>query len=157
MSTDKTWEIVSNSLEDTFRLAEKIGQRLKGGEVIELASDIGGGKTAFVRGLATGIKSSDQVASPTFTISRHYRAAEGDLVIHHFDFYRLNEDPGLMKAEIAESTGSPGVVTVVEWADSIADVLPEDRLKVEIISTGEDSRHIRFLCGKDHQHLEVQE
>lgn len=108
-----------------------------------------------MRGLAAGIKSSDQVASPTFTISRHYKSAEGNLEIHHFDFYRLGDDPGLMKSELADSIGLDSVVTVVEWANSVAEVLPDDRLKVEISATGEQSRHFTFIAGPHHIHLKT--
>src|SRR5690606_33786002 len=68
MSTGTTWRTSSTSSEATERLGERLGKALKGGEVIELASDLGGGKTTLVRGLARGAKSSDKVASPTFTI-----------------------------------------------------------------------------------------
>lgn len=67
-----TLEIVSTSSEDTERLGERLGSKLKGGEVIELVSDLGGGKTTFVRGLARGMGSTDHVSSPTFKISNVY-------------------------------------------------------------------------------------
>ena len=96
-----TYQIDSNNLEDTLNLAAKIGANIRGGEVIELVSDLGGGKTVFVRGLAKGMKSDDQVASPTFTINREYKT--GDLVLSHYDFYRLS-DPGIISAELEESS-----------------------------------------------------
>lgn len=156
MNTEKTLELVSNSLEDTYQLAEKIGRRLKGGEVIELVSDISGGKTAFVRGLAAGVNSTDQVASPTFTISRHYRSGDKDLEIHHYDFYRLGDNPGLMSLELVDSIGMPHVVTVIEWAQAVNEVLPNDRLTVEITATGESSRHFLLKFGTNHEHLETE-
>ncbi len=131
--------------------AEKIGRNLKGGEVIELRSDIGGGKTTLVRGLAKGAGSTDQVASPTFTISRVYNCPNG-VRINHFDFYRLN-DPGVMQGELGESVTDPTSVTVVEWANIVNQVLPEDRLLIEITSTGEDSRHIGLAAGPTHIHM----
>src|SRR5437764_11905760 len=108
MSTDLTWQTVSTGSESTMRLGERIGKRLKGGETIELVSDLGGGKTTFVRGLAKGMGTSDKVASPSFTISREYKA--GDLTMCHFDFYRLSE-PGIMASEVAELVSDPKVVT----------------------------------------------
>jgi tRNA threonylcarbamoyladenosine biosynthesis protein TsaE len=62
-------KIVTNSPEQTIDVAKSIGARLKGGECIELTSDVGGGKTTFVRGLVSGAGSTDHVSSPTFTIS----------------------------------------------------------------------------------------
>jgi tRNA threonylcarbamoyladenosine biosynthesis protein TsaE len=60
-----TWQTQSIDFEHTELLAERLGKKLKGGEVIELVSDLGGGKTTFVRGLARGMGSPDHVASPT--------------------------------------------------------------------------------------------
>jgi tRNA threonylcarbamoyladenosine biosynthesis protein TsaE len=60
---------VTKNADETVALGQKIGQQLQGGEVIELISDLGGGKTQLVRGLAAGMGSTDQVQSPTFTIS----------------------------------------------------------------------------------------
>ncbi|HEY1835303.1 MAG TPA: tRNA (adenosine(37)-N6)-threonylcarbamoyltransferase complex ATPase subunit type 1 TsaE [Candidatus Saccharimonadales bacterium] len=137
----KTWQTDSASLEATEALAEKIGKRLKGGEVIELVSDLGGGKTAFVRGLARGLGSRDHVASPTFTISREYQA--GELTLYHFDFYRLSE-PGIMSAELAEILDDPKAVVAVEWSDIVQHVLPEKRLSVKFALNGETSRQLDF-------------
>lgn len=136
-----TWQTDTASPEATQELAATIGKRLKGGEVIELVSDLGGGKTAFVRGLAKGMGSHDQVASPTFTISREYHA--DNLTLYHFDFYRLNE-PGIITAELAEFVDDPKAVVAVEWSDIAKHVLPEKRLTVRLTLTGEQSRQLQF-------------
>lgn len=120
-----------SSAKETEDLGQKIGQQLKGGEVIELASDLGGGKTTFTRGLALGAGSQDHVSSPTFTISNIYHAK--DITLHHLDFYRLGE-AGLMEYELEDILGEPDHVVIVEWSDVIAHVLPKDRLTVKISS-----------------------
>jgi tRNA threonylcarbamoyladenosine biosynthesis protein TsaE len=122
-------------------LAERVGSKLKGGELIELISDLGGGKTAFVRGLAKGLGSDDTVSSPSFTISNQYQADK--LMLHHFDFYRLQE-PGILLAELQELLGDPEAVVVIEWADIVEDVLPADKLTISIKPTGENSRAFSF-------------
>jgi tRNA threonylcarbamoyladenosine biosynthesis protein TsaE len=132
-------QITSTTPEQTERLAEQLGKVLKGGEVIELISDLGGGKTTFVRGLVRGSGSTDRVGSPTFTISRFYTTPR--TVIHHFDFYRLAE-PGIMANELAEVAGDSQSVVVVEWANVVRQVLPEDRLTVIIRVTPEGYRTI---------------
>lgn len=123
---------------------------LKGGEVIELVSDLGGGKTTFVRGLARGASSSDAVASPTFTISKVYEAPA--FQIHHFDFYRL-QDAGIVADELAEVIEDPSIVTVVEWADIVQDVLPEDRLTVTITQTPEGEREMLFSTTSTYDYI----
>lgn len=137
MSTVQTLQIESTSTEQTARLAESIGSKLRGGEVIELASDLGGGKTTFVRSLVKGMGSSDKVGSPTFTISREYKA--GELTLYHFDFYRLGE-AGIMNEELLEVMGEPKAVVAIEWGDIVSDLLPEDRLVIRITATGETIR-----------------
>lgn len=141
MNTGMTWQTVSTSPEQTEQLAAKLGADLRGGEVIELVSDLGGGKTAFVRGLARGAGSADRVASPTFTISREYVAPK--FTITHFDFYRLGE-AGIVADELAEVVGDPKTVVVVEWGEIVHDVLPAERLTVHIRTTGETSRTLDF-------------
>lgn len=135
----QTWRVVSDSQKSTEQIAETIGKRLKGGELVELVSDLGGGKTAFVRGLARGLGSSDHVASPTFTVAREYHSH--NLTLYHFDFYRLS-DPGIIAAELAEVLDDPKAVVAVEWSDIVQHVLPAKRLAVRLKLTGETSREI---------------
>jgi tRNA threonylcarbamoyladenosine biosynthesis protein TsaE len=114
---------------------------LRGGETIELISDLGGGKTTFVRGLARGAGSKDKVASPTFTISKVYVTDKFQL--HHFDFYRLAE-AGIVADELAEVIGDPKMVVIVEWGDIVQDVLPEERLTLAIAQTPDGHRSLTF-------------
>ncbi len=106
--------------------------------MIELISDLGGGKTTLTRGIAKGFGSTDKVSSPTFTVNKEY--SSGNKRIVHYDFYRL-ENAGLLEFELAESLQDPTTVTIVEWADIVHDVLPVDRVTIRISSTGDDSRN----------------
>lgn len=143
--------IQSTSTKATEDIGEAIGRRLNGGEVIELVSDLGGGKTQLVRGLARGIGSRDAVQSPSFTISRIYKGK--GLEIHHFDFHRL-DDPGLMKHELADVIGEKTIVVAVEWADRVSDVLPADRLIIRLAAIDENEREIDLQAtGPKHKHL----
>ncbi|MDB5181826.1 MAG: hydrolase [Candidatus Saccharibacteria bacterium] len=145
MSTDMTYQTESTSLETTEQFASSLGSRLRGGEVIVLVSDLGGGKTAFVRGLARGMGSTDHVASPTFTISREYKS--GKLTLYHFDFYRLQE-PGIVAAELEEFIHDPTAVVAIEWGAIVKDVLPEDKMVINITRTGETSRHLEVTYSE---------
>lgn len=122
-----------------------LGAKLRGGEVIVLVSDLGGGKTAFVRGLAKGMGSTDHVASPTFTISREYKADK--LTLYHFDFYRLHE-PGVVAAELEEFVHDPAAVVAIEWGSIVEEVLPRDKLVIHIERTGEASRNFTLKCSE---------
>ena len=137
------WEIRSTASEDTERLGEVIGQLLPAPACVELHSDLGGGKTTFVRGLVRGLGSKDTVSSPTFTISKVYKAK--DKQIQHFDFYRLAE-AGIIKDQLQEALDDKDTIIVVEWAGIIANVLPEERLsiKLEPVANDTDERVIKI-------------
>ena len=139
-----TWQMRSTSSAETERLGEALGRLLKAPTTIELQSDLGGGKTTFVRGLARGLGSADTVSSPTFVLSNIYKTKSGE--VHHFDFYRLDE-PGVVADQLSESLADPGVITVVEWSKIVGDVLPEDRITVEFkpVATNTDERQISFI------------
>lgn len=129
MSTAMIWQTVSTSSDDTVRLGQLLGSLIKSPEVIELRSDLGGGKTTFVKGLVKGLGSHDIVTSPTFTLHKIYKTKTGQQV-HHYDFYRLNE-AGILSDELAESLADPSVTTVVEWPAIVDSILPASRLAVE--------------------------
>jgi tRNA threonylcarbamoyladenosine biosynthesis protein TsaE len=131
-------------------VAADIGHKLRGSEVIELVSDLGGGKTAFVRGLAQGMGSHDAVRSPSFTLSNQYDA--GELTLYHFDFYRL-KDPGIMRDELVELLSDPQAVVAVEWADIVEDVLPAERLTVSIKTIGENDRQFDITYSESLKYL----
>ena len=127
----------TNNSEETVRLGEAIGAELRGGEVIELVSDVGGGKTTLVRGIAKGAGSQDAVASPTFTISKLYRA--DTLTLAHFDFYRLSE-AGLVADELAEHLDQTDTVVIIEWPEMIDNLLPKERLRILLSASSESAR-----------------
>lgn len=142
--------IQSNSADGTEQLGFAVGSRLKGGEVIELMSDLGGGKTTFTRGLANGAGSEDHVASPTFTISKVYKTPKFE--IHHFDFYRLQE-AGLMEHELGDLLNDPKIVVVVEWGEVVQHVLPKKRLSVEIYQSESEGREIHLTAPPEIAYL----
>lgn len=130
-----------NSTDGMIKLGYEIGASLLGGEVLELVGDVGAGKTTFTKGLAKGIGVLETVQSPSFTISRVYEGEK--LQLKHYDFYRLAE-PGILAAEISESLAEPDNITVVEWAEGVSDILPEDRTRIVFQPTSENSRKVEI-------------
>jgi tRNA threonylcarbamoyladenosine biosynthesis protein TsaE len=128
------------SEQETKDLAMDIGSHLKGGEVFELIGDVGAGKTTFVKGLAKGLAIDDDIQSPSFTISRLYDARD-NLQLVHYDFYRLS-DPGIMANEVVEMIHDDKTITVIEWADIVEGVLPENRYTIRFESPSETVRSI---------------
>ncbi|SDN50353.1 tRNA threonylcarbamoyladenosine biosynthesis protein TsaE [Fictibacillus solisalsi] len=130
--------ISTTSPEETAELAEKLSTLLQAGDVLTLEGDLGAGKTTFTKGLAKGLGVKRVVNSPTFTIIKEYK---GRVPFYHMDVYRLEDsDEDLGFEEYFEGEG----VTVVEWAQFIADRLPEERLNIDIRRTGDETRELKF-------------
>lgn len=125
-------------------LGERIGQLLRGGELIELVGDVGAGKTTLTKGIAAGLSVEEDVQSPSFTISRLYEARD-DLRLAHYDFYRLS-DAGIMTHELSEAIDDALLVTVVEWADVIQHVLPSERLRIHLTSPSITDRQVELMA-----------
>ena len=136
------------------KLGARIGGALKGGEVFELIGDVGAGKTTFVKGLAEGLEVTDDVQSPSFTIQRSY-AARNNLNLNHYDFYRLNQ-AGIMVVEIAESLTDPKNITIVEWGESVRDVLPAERIVVNIDYLPETGREVTLKVVEKFNYITLQ-
>jgi tRNA threonylcarbamoyladenosine biosynthesis protein TsaE len=134
-----------NSESEMKQLGRKLGALLMGGEILELVGDVGAGKTTLTKGIGEGMAVDDDVQSPSFTISRVYGARDG-LQLAHYDFYRLH-DAGIMAAELHETLNDAKAVTVIEWAEIVSGVLPEDRLTVTIESPTESSRRVTLHAG----------
>jgi tRNA threonylcarbamoyladenosine biosynthesis protein TsaE len=150
-SMNPQFRFVCKTVDDTKALAAVIGRAVKGGEVIEFHSDLGGGKTTFVKGLAQGMGVTDVVQSPTFVISQLHKGDRG-LELHHFDFYRLTE-AGVMSAELAESLAQPNAVVAVEWGEIVADVLPKEVMSVTLATPQAEDRVISLVCPSKYDHI----
>lgn len=120
----------------------QLAQKIQPPALIELIGDVGAGKTTITRGLALGLGITEPVTSPSFTISKQYSFPGGTLV--HYDFYRLSA-PGLMQDDLMESIEDPTTITVVEWADSVTEILPARRHCLKISLNDDNSRTITEL------------
>ena len=127
---------------DTYELGEKIGQMAKPGMVISLTGDLGVGKTVFTQGLAKGLGIEEPVNSPTFTIVQVYE--EGRLPLYHFDVYRIGDIEEMDEIGYEDYFYGEGVC-LIEWADLIREILPEQMCRVTIekdLEKGFDYRKI---------------
>ncbi len=133
-------EVVTKTPQETYRLAERMGRVLYGACTIALEGNLGAGKTVFVQGLAAGLGIEAPIVSPTFNIVRQY---QGRLPLNHFDVYRIEDPEELREIGFSEYLGD-GQVTVIEWADRIAELLPEQIMRIQIQGAGEAPRRILF-------------
>ncbi len=123
-------ERLTQSAEETFEVARRLGESLEGGEVLALVGDLGSGKTTFTRGLVCGVGCADymRVNSPTYVLEQIYK---GRLVVRHYDAYRLGNSSELDELGFEEALSS-GAVLVVEWADRVDSLMPPDKLLLEL-------------------------
>jgi len=113
---------ITKSEQDTYEIAARIAKKLKGGEIIALAGDLGAGKTTFVQGLAKAFNIKKQVTSPTFVLMKVYPISHKPLAISqlvHVDCYRLDQAQELFYLGVEEYLNNSNTIVVVEWADKI--------------------------------------
>ena len=111
--------------------------------VIELIGDVGVGKTTLVRGIAKGLGIKEPITSPSFTISKAYACPDGRTLIH-YDFYRLN-DPGLMAEDLEENLKNENNIVIIEWSDSVKDILPKNHTIINIKYNDDGSRELKEI------------
>lgn len=147
-----TVQLISPDVQATMQIGRVLGQIMPRGRFIALDGVLGAGKTHFVKGLACGLDEGGWVGlrSPTFTLMLSYHG--GRCVLHHVDFYRLNEAPEL-PGEILEAMNSPKDITVVEWAEIWREVWPRQHIRVVIELLDDAKRRITIedehnLCPK---------
>ena len=140
MGSSKT--IITNSPEETMEVASRLAGALAEGDLIALVGELGAGKTMFVKGLAAGLGVKDPlyVNSPSFVILKEYR---GKKDLYHFDVYRLDPKDFCETLDYEKYFYGKGI-TVVEWADKIKDILPEEYLEISIDHNDHTERKFSF-------------
>lgn len=129
------FQYISNSPEDTARIAKLIGERIPEGMVFCMDGDLGAGKTLFVQNMAAAMEIREEVTSPTFNIMNVY---SGRIPLYHFDLYRLEQEYELEDIGFFDYVSDPDGAVVIEWADKFVDSLPEDYILIEIQRESED-------------------
>lgn len=130
------------SAEETHALGKKLGEQAVAGDVYTLMGDLGVGKTVFTQGIADGLGIKEAVSSPTFTIVQVYD--EGRLPFYHFDVYRIGDVWEMDEIGYEDYFYGNGLC-MIEWANLIEEILPEERHEVIIekdLEKGIDYRRI---------------
>lgn len=130
----------TESAQETVKLGERLGKRLRPGDVVALVGELGAGKTTITRGIAQGLGVEADIHSPTFTLIHEH---PGTIPLYHVDLYRIDRPEEAEDIGIEEYIHGDGV-TIIEWAEKIMPLLPEDALRIELRMTGDDMREIAF-------------
>lgn len=132
--TIETRTYKTGSEKETFQLGQKLAGQLNPGDAISLEGDLGTGKTAITKGIASGLGITDPITSPTFTLVNSY---EGRVTLHHFDVYRV-DDPEELEGIGWEEYFDRDSVTVVEWGDRVLDILPPNIIRIRLTRDMDD-------------------
>lgn len=127
---------------DTFVYGKALGEKAAPGQVYTLCGDLGVGKTVFTQGFAAGVGIKEPVNSPTFMILQSYEG--GRLPLFHFDVYRIGDVEEMEEIGYEDCFYGDGVC-LIEWADLIQEILPEDCIHITIkkdLAKGFDYRKI---------------
>lgn len=132
-----TFTFITKDEQETKKIARALSTVLRPGDVLALDGELGAGKTIFAKGIAEGLGVQEPIDSPTFTIVKEYA---GKVPFYHLDVYRLEADEPLGLEEYLDGDG----VCLVEWASRIADWLPEETIKIQLLVQHDQSRMIKL-------------
>lgn len=145
---------ITNSPQETKKLAQKMASGLKGGEILCLSGDLGAGKTTFTQGLLKALGAEGPYTSPTFTILKEYQVKSEELkekslspeifnisLIYHIDAYRIKSDD-LRELGFLDFAGKTNTVTIIEWPENVQDIIPKSAMWLNFEWIDENRRKI---------------
>src|SRR5574340_157928 len=155
-----TLDCISHSFAQTQRLGMRLGELLRGGELILLDGQLGTGKTTFTQGLAQGLDITENINSPTFTLLKEYQGQpqSGNSSnafkrtrpsLYHFDLYRLDNPDEIVDLGFEEYFFGDGV-SVIEWAEKAGAYWPEEHLNIRLKIMSETKRGLLFIATGDY-------
>ncbi len=134
-------ERISRSEAETIALGAELAAHLSPGSVVALFGELGAGKTKFVQGVCQGLGVARFVCSPSFVLANEYH---GRLPVYHLDFYRIQREEELAELGLEEYFYGEGVC-LVEWAERVLHLLPEERFEVTITPCSVDEPNKRRI------------
>ena len=132
---------ITNSAKETQNLAGKIARSFKG-SIIALSGSLGAGKTTFTQGFAKGLGVKGRIISPTFVLIRSHHIPKSHKVFSHIDLYRLESEKDFAALGLKELLNDPNNIILIEWADKIKDLLPQNATWINFESENETHRKI---------------
>lgn len=140
-------KIASRSVNDTIKIGRKLAKNLEKSDIVCLIGKLGSGKTVLTKGIAAGLGiKKEKIISPTFVLIRQYRSK---IPLYHFDLYRLAAPKDILVLGYEEYFYDEGV-TVIEWADRLKYLLPEEYLKIELFIKEDKLRLLKFSAFGKH-------
>lgn len=132
---------ITNSADETKKIAKKIAQEFKGG-IIALSGELGSGKTTFAQGFAEWLDVKDKIISPTFVLVRQHKIPKSNATLFHIDLYRLETFESIKSLGIDDFSDNPKNIVLIEWAEKAKELLPKNTTKIVIENIDTNSRRI---------------
>lgn len=145
----RSFECISHSDEQTERLGARLAALAPAGTVVALIGALGAGKTHFARGFGAGWGAGQSLRSPTFTLVQEHRRAIDDQRLYHADLYRAERPADIDSLGLEEIIDDPDAVTVVEWADRAASLIPDTAIRVKFDVISASKRRLTFSTASD--------
>ncbi len=133
----------TDNVQETIDIGVIVASKLAGGSCVLLNGELGAGKTHFAKGLARGLGITELITSPTFTLHNSYSG--GRLTLNHFDFYRIEDHEEVAVLGLDELFVVEDAVSVIEWHENVANLLPLKAIIIDIVKTGDNSRTIEVI------------
>ena len=134
------YKVTAYDESETINIAQNLESEKFENMIICLEGDLGSGKTIFTKGFAQALGIEENITSPTFNIIKEY--LNGEMPLYHMDVYRLD---GNTDGVGIEDYFKKGGVVIIEWADMISDILPEERLDIKFKIVDEETRVLTFI------------
>lgn len=135
-------EFIVSTIEETLNIGKQVGSLVKTGDIICLTGDLGTGKTHMSKGIAEGLGITEHITSPTFNIVNEYHS--GRLNLYHFDVYRVNDPDEIYAIGFDEYIFGNGV-SLIEWANYIEEIIPNEYLYINIKKIPEKGENFRKI------------
>jgi tRNA threonylcarbamoyladenosine biosynthesis protein TsaE len=149
-----TLECPSHSPEQTQRLGVRLGELLRPGDLICLEGALGAGKTALAQGIGRGCGVSEPLVSPTYTLIHEYQRPHNNTLLYHIDLYRISGVQEAVGLGLDDYLDDPLAITLIEWPERAAALLPEERLWILLRHVAASKRLLQFSArGARYEHL----
>ena len=151
--TDRSFDIITHSREQTFRVGQRLGRVLGPGDVVCLQGTLGSGKTCLTQGIGAGLAVSGTIRSPSFVLIREHEPSDAGPCLYHIDLYRIRDAADAFALGIEDYLYSDGV-TVIEWAERAQELVSAERLWITLTYLDYTKRCLLFEASGEH-HVEM--
>lgn len=135
----------TNSPQETQKIAQELAKKYQKGGIFALMGPLGAGKTTFTQGFAQSLGVSQRLLSPTFILMRQYDLPENPQgKLYHIDLYRLEQINQIEELGIKEILENPANIILIEWAEKLGNLLPQNTIHIKFTQVKENSRQIEI-------------